>query len=52
MAHALGGIVGDNPAGGETGLADIELTQAGKRNLLLDNFPENVLPAFFTAKAY
>ena len=41
MAHALGGIVGDNPAGGETGLADIELTQAGKRNLLLDNFPEN-----------
>lgn len=50
MAHALGGIVGDNPAGGETGLADIELTQAGKRNLLLDNFPEIFLPAFSPPK--
>ena len=39
MAHALGGIVGDNPAGGETGTVDIELTHEGKRNLLLDNFP-------------
>lgn len=41
MAHALGGIVGDNPYGGETGIADIELTPSGKRNLLLDNFPES-----------
>ncbi len=40
MAHALGGTVGDNPEGGETGVADIELTPMGKRNLLLDNFPE------------
>lgn len=41
MAHALGGLVADNPAGGEVGIVDIELTPAGKRNLLLDNFPES-----------
>lgn len=40
MAHALGGTVADNPFGGETGVIDIELTPAGKRNLLLDNFPD------------
>lgn len=41
MAHALGGIVGDNPAGGEAGVAEIKLTPMGKRNLLMDNFPES-----------
>lgn len=40
MAHALGGIVGDNPAGGETRLP-ISNDTGSKRNLLLDNFPEN-----------
>lgn len=40
MAHALGGIVGANPHGGETGIVDIELTSVGQRNLLLDNFPK------------
>ena len=40
MAHALGGIVANNPYGGEAGIVEIELTANGKRNLLLDNFPE------------
>lgn len=40
MAQALGGIVDDHPEGGEAGIAEINLTAEGKRNLLLDNFPE------------
>lgn len=51
MAHALGGLVADNPAGGEMGIVDIELTPAGKRNLLLDNFPESFPACVFHSQS-
>lgn len=47
MAHALGGTVGDNPYGGEAGIVNIELTPDGRRNLLLDNFPESFTACSF-----
>ena len=39
MAHALGGLVGDNPEGGEEGTFMVTLTEKGRNNLLLDGFP-------------
>lgn len=40
MAHALGGVVEDNPNGGEVGTFDIMLTEAGKRDPFLIGLPE------------
>ncbi len=45
MAHALGGVVGDNPEGGEKGTFTVTLTEKGRNNLLLDGFPEQ-FPAY------
>lgn len=41
MAYALGGEVAANPNGGEKGSFPITLTDAGKKNPLLDGFPQN-----------
>ncbi|MDR1311456.1 MAG: glutamine amidotransferase [Burkholderiaceae bacterium] len=40
MAYALGGEVGDNPAGGETGALPIRLHDEAKRRALLSGFPD------------
>ena len=39
LAHALGGIVNFNPRGREFGTVEIELTEAGKTNILFKKLP-------------
>lgn len=41
LAHALGGEVGDNPAGREVGTQAITLTEAGLGDALLQGMPES-----------
>lgn len=41
LAHALGGVVGDNPNGKELGTVRISLNDHGRRNLLFDETPGN-----------
>lgn len=42
MAHALGGLVGDNPEGGEKGAFTVSLTGKAAKNPLFDGFPDPV----------
>ncbi|EEO27547.2 glutamine amidotransferase [Oxalobacter paraformigenes] len=45
MAHALGGLVGDNPEGGEKGAFTVSLTGKAAKNPLFDGFPDR-FPAY------
>ena len=45
MAYALGGLVGDNPEGGERGAFTVTLTDKAGKNPLFDSFPDR-FPAY------
>jgi GMP synthase (glutamine-hydrolysing) len=42
IAHAMGGIVDNNPRGSEFGTMEITLTETAKKDALWDNLPEKV----------
>ncbi|BBO67714.1 GMP synthase [Desulfosarcina alkanivorans] len=44
LAHAMGGVVGDNPRGREIGTVTIRLTEPGRQDPLLGGRPETSLP--------